>query len=153
MGFYDGFFGPGSGSLWVFSLTFFLGFNLTKATAYTKVFNLKSNIIATACFALGHNIDYRLALCMAAGQLIGGRLGAYLAIKNGAKLIRPIFISVVTMTIFTLVYKSYDGSKNLTKLINIFGLIPTIIFSIAAITSVATIYFLSTKRPKSLSHV
>ena len=68
MGFYDGFLGPGTGSFWVFFLTFFLGYNLTKATAYTKVFNLKSNIIATACFIVGHNVDYRVALCMATGN-------------------------------------------------------------------------------------
>lgn len=107
LGFYDGFFGPGTGSFWVFLLTYFLGYNLTKATAYTKVFNLKSNIIATVCFAYGQNIDYRIALCMAAGQLIGGQLGAHLAIKNGATLIRPIFISVVSLTIISLIYKAY----------------------------------------------
>lgn len=102
LGFYDGFFGPGTGSFWVFALTFFLGYNLTKATAYTKVFNLKSNIIATICFALGQNIDYRVAMCMAVGQLIGGRFGAYLAMRKGAALIRPIFISVVSITIISL---------------------------------------------------
>lgn len=63
--------------------------------------------IAMVCFALGQNIDYRIGLCMAAGQLIGGRVGASLAIKNGAKLIRPIFISVVALTILSLVYRSY----------------------------------------------
>ncbi len=106
MGFYDGFFGPGTGSLWAFALVFFLGYNLIKATAYTKIFNLKSNLIATVCFALGQNIDYRLALAMASGQLIGGRLGAYLAIKKGAALIRPVFIFVVTITIAVLFYQS-----------------------------------------------
>ncbi|MHB1222182.1 MAG: TSUP family transporter [Gammaproteobacteria bacterium] len=107
LGFYDGFFGPATGSFWVFSLTCFLGYNLRKATAYTKIFNLKSNLIAAACFAIGGNIDYRIGLCMALGQLIGGRLGAYLAIRNGAKIIRPIFIAVVSGTIATLVYQSY----------------------------------------------
>lgn len=109
LGFYDGFFGPGTGSLWLFSLTYFLGYNLTKATAYTKVFNLKSNVIALICFMIGSNVDYRYGLCMAAGQVIGGRLGAHLAIKKGARLIRPIFITVVSITILGLVYKSYLG--------------------------------------------
>lgn len=107
MGFYDGFFGPGTGSLWIFFLTFFLGYSFIKAAAYAKVFNLKSNLIATVCFAIGHNIDYRIALWMAVGQLLGGSLGASLAIKKGAKLIRPIFISVVSMTILSLFYKNY----------------------------------------------
>ncbi|OAI49445.1 hypothetical protein AYO45_02455 [Gammaproteobacteria bacterium SCGC AG-212-F23] len=107
LGFYDGFFGPGTGSFWIFSLTYFLGYNLRKATAYTKIFNLKSNLIATVCFAAGHNIDYQIALCMAAGQLLGGRLGAHLAIHKGAKLIRPIFICIVATTIIFLSYKNF----------------------------------------------
>jgi uncharacterized membrane protein YfcA len=107
LGFYDGIFGPGTGSLWVFSLTFFLGYHFRNATAYAKVFNLKSNIIAAICFGLGSNIDYRIALCMAAGQFIGGQLGAHLAIKKGAQIIRPIFIIVVSVSVMSLVYKNY----------------------------------------------
>jgi len=107
LGFYDGFLGPGTGSFWVFAFMFFIGFNLVKATAYTKVFNLNTNLTALACFAIGHNIDYRIGLCMAAGQLIGGRLGAHFAVRKGAALIRPIFISVVVVTMTTLFYKSY----------------------------------------------
>src|SRR3990167_2506103 len=109
LGFYDGFFGPGTGSFWVFSLTCFLGYNLRKATAYTKVFNLKSNLIATVCFALGQNIDYRIALCMGLGQLIGGRLGAHLAIIKGVKLIRPLFIIVISSTMLCLILSKIWG--------------------------------------------
>lgn len=113
LGFYDGFFGPGTGSLWVFALTFFLGYNFTNATAYTKVFNLKSNIFATACFLFGGAIDYRIAICMAAGQIIGGRIGAKLAIKRGANLIRPVFLIMVTATICVLTYRNYSNlSRN-----------------------------------------
>lgn len=107
LGFYDGFFGPATGSLWVFSLTFFLGYHLRHATANAKVFNLKSNIVASICFGLGHNIDYRIALCMGLGQLIGGRLGAHLAILKGIEIIRPVFIAVTSVTILTLLGKSY----------------------------------------------
>lgn len=113
LGFYDGFFGPGTGSFWVFSLTYFLGYNLQKATAYTKIFNLKSNLIATACFALGQNIDYRIAICMALGQLLGGKLGAHLAIKNGVKLIRPIFMCIVSLTIISLLIRNYFNSDQI----------------------------------------
>src|SRR3990167_2348298 len=109
LGFYDGFFGPGTGSFWVFSLTCFLGYNLRKATAYTKVFNFKSNLIATVCFALGQNIDYRIALCMGLGQLIGGRLGAHLAIIKGVKLIRPLFIIVISSTMLCLILSKIWG--------------------------------------------
>ena len=107
LGFYDGFFGPGTGSFWVFALTCLLGYNLMKATAYTKVFNLNSSMIATICFMIGGNIDYRIGFTMAAGQLIGARLGASLAITKGAQLIRPVFLTVVFMTIASLIYKTY----------------------------------------------
>ncbi|MBV8803065.1 MAG: TSUP family transporter, partial [Gammaproteobacteria bacterium] len=105
LGFYDGFLGPGTGSFWVFALIFFLGFNMTKATAYTKALNLNTNIAALVCFALGHYVDYGIGLCMAAGQLVGGRLGAHLAIKKGAKLIRPFFIAMVSITIIVILFK------------------------------------------------
>lgn len=146
LGFYDGFFGPGTGSLWVFSLTFFLGYNFVKASAYTKVFNLKSSLIATLCFAFGDNIDYGLALCMAVGQLIGGQLGVRFAIKNGAQLIRPIFISVVSMTIITLVYKSYIGPEKLARFIHFFGLIPAVLLFVLPFVSMAIIYLLQSKK-------
>jgi len=129
LGFYDGFLGPGTGSFWLFVLVYFLGQNLVKATAYTKVFNLNTNITALICFALGNNIDYKIGLCMAAGQIIGGRLGAHLAIKKGVGLIRPIFITVVVFTIATLIYKNYaqsDTIKTFLQEINILLLFLTV---------------------------
>jgi uncharacterized membrane protein YfcA len=107
LGFYDGFLGPGTGSFWVFVLIYFLGQSLVKATAYTKVFNLNTNITAMICFAIGNNIDYKIGFIMAAGQVLGGKLGAHFAIKNGLRLIRPIFIIVVSLTIASLIYKNY----------------------------------------------
>ncbi|STX39607.1 TSUP family transporter [Legionella feeleii] len=145
LGLYDGFFGPGTGSLWVFSLTFFLGYNFVKASAYTKVFNLKSSLIATLCFAFGGNIDYTLALCMAMGQLIGGRIGVYFAIKNGARLIRPIFISVVSTTIITLLYKSY-GADSFLRFLHTFGLLPAALFFGVPVISMTILYLRQSKR-------
>lgn len=110
LAFYDGFFGPGVGAFWVFLLMFFLGYNLIKATAYTKIFNLNSNLVALVCFAAGANIDYKIGLCMAAGQVIGGQIGAGLAMNKGVKLIRPLFLTMVFGTIATLVYRSYGDS-------------------------------------------
>lgn len=111
LGFYDGFFGPGTGAFWVFVLVLFLGHNLLKATAYTKVFNLNTNIAAVIFFAIGNNIDYKIAFVMALGQLVGGRIGAQLAIKKGVSLIRTVFFIVITATIATLIYKSYATSE------------------------------------------
>lgn len=147
LSFYDGFFGPGTGSFWVFLLTFFLGFNLIKATAYTKVFNLNSSFIATICFALGNNIDYRLGFCMAAGQLIGGRLGAGLAIKKGARLIRPLFLTIVTATIVTMLYKTYAQSLAFAHYLHLYHRIIPQIFSILfVVVSMLLIYQRRVKR-------
>lgn len=146
LGFYDGFFGPGTGSLWVFTLTFFLGYNLTKATAYTKVFNLKSNIIATICFAFGQNIDYRIALYMAAGQMIGGKIGAYLAIRNGPCLIRPIFITVVIATIISLTYRHYSQSKFFLQIIDQLSIIHFISLATILIISLGFLFVYTRKK-------
>lgn len=102
LGFYDGFFGPAVGSFWVFALVFFLGYNLAKATAYTKVFNLKSNLFAFACFAIGHNVDYRAGCIMAIGQLIGGKVGSHLVITRGARFVRPVFLGIVAFAVLML---------------------------------------------------
>lgn len=109
-GFYDGFFGPGTGSLWVFILTFFLGYHLIKATGYTKLFNLTSSLSASLCFAIGGNIDYRIALVMVLGQMLGARLGAGLALKQGAKLIRPLFLGVILLTIVSMIVRDKRDS-------------------------------------------
>jgi len=136
LGFYDGFLGPGVGSFWVFAFMFFAGFNLIKATAYTKVFNLNTNLVALVCFAIGGNIDYRVGLCMAAGQLIGGRLGAYLAIKKGVQLIRTIFILVVAATLAMLFYKNYMNNIAIHHLISF-----AVLFLFLAVSTWVFIYF------------
>lgn len=148
LGLYDGFFGPGTGSLWVFFLTFFLGFNLVKSTAYTKIFNLNSSLIATICFAYCGNIDYSIALVMALGQLIGGRIGASLAIKKGSGLIRPLYVVVVSSTIVTLSYRSYTHSDLFTQITQQVGLLPQIMIGSAALASVIFFYLRINKRHK-----
>lgn len=106
LGFYDGFFGPGAGSFWTFALMFFMGFSILKATAYTKAFNLNTNLAGLACFIISNNVNYKIALCMAAGQFLGGQFGASFAMKHGAKVIRPIFLVMVFATMVTLVYRN-----------------------------------------------
>jgi len=123
LGFYDGFLGPGTGSFWVIALVFFLGYNLSKATAYTKVFNLKSNLIASAWFMLGHNVDYKIAFIMACGQFIGGKIGSQLVILNGAKLVRPIFLTIVFFTILAMFCKSYVDPEHVMKFASLMVLI------------------------------
>ena len=93
-GFYDGFFGPGVGSFWVLAIMLVLGFNMTKATGWTKVMNFTSNVAALGVFAIGGHVWLAEGLAMAAGEIVGARIGAGLVVKRGARLIRPIFISV-----------------------------------------------------------
>jgi uncharacterized membrane protein YfcA len=95
LGFYDGFFGPGTGTFWTMACISLLGLELARATAFTKVVNLTSNMAALLVFVISDRVHYPIAGAMIAGQLIGGRLGAHMAIKHGAGFIRMIFITVV----------------------------------------------------------
>ena len=109
LGFYDGFFGPGTGSFWTVAFMFFAGFNMTKATGYTKIMNFTSNIVALFWFLLGGNVIYSIGLTMAVGQMCGARIGSNLAMKGGSAFIRPIFLLVILLTIIRLVYMNYNA--------------------------------------------
>lgn len=104
LGFYDGFFGPGTGSFWTAALCILLGYNMTRAAGYTRIMNFTSNVVALSMFVYGGNVLWIPGLCMAAGQMIGARIGSDLAIRKGAGFIRPIFMTVVGLTIARLVY-------------------------------------------------
>jgi hypothetical protein len=95
IGFYDGFFGPGTGSFWAMAYVLALGYNLVKATASTKVMNFTSNAASLAVFILGGNIHYDAGLVMGAGQMLGARLGSRVVLRRGARFIRPVFIAMV----------------------------------------------------------
>ena len=92
IGFYDGFFGPGTGSFFTSSLVALRGYGLTKATALTKLFNWTSNVAAVLLFALGGKVIWLLGACMAVGAMSGGWLGSHTAMRFGARLIRPLLI-------------------------------------------------------------
>lgn len=94
IGFYDGFFGPGTGSFITLSLVALVGMGLTRATANTKVLNLTSNIVSVLIFGAHGYIVWPVALSMAVGQIAGGWIGSHLAIRHGARLIRPLIILV-----------------------------------------------------------
>ncbi|MGB3704083.1 MAG: TSUP family transporter [Castellaniella sp.] len=92
IGFYDGFFGPGTGTFLAISCVTLLGFNLLKATAHAKLLNLCSNSAALVFFALHGNIAWAFGLPILAGQWIGGTIGARLAVTRGHKLIRVLMV-------------------------------------------------------------
>jgi len=94
IGFYDGFFGPGTGTFLIIGFVILCGSSLARATADAKVVNFASNLAAMIWFASHGLIRWDLALPMAVAQLIGGSLGARLALRGGARLIRIVVIVV-----------------------------------------------------------
>jgi uncharacterized membrane protein YfcA len=108
IGFYDGFFGPGTGTFWTIAFMIGLGFNMTKATGYTKVMNFASNLSSLAFFISSGSVHWVEGLVMGAGQLIGARLGAGMVISRGTQFIRPIFLSVVLALTAKLLYTTYS---------------------------------------------
>ena len=106
LGFYDGFFGPGTGAFWILGLVTLLGQELTRANAFTKVVNLASNLGSLLIFALHGQVAPWIALAMIAGQLIGARLGSGLVLKHGAGLIRGVFLVVVLALVLRLLWSA-----------------------------------------------
>jgi uncharacterized protein len=107
LGFYDGFFGPGVGSFWAVVFIVVMGFDLTRATGYTKVMNFTSNIISFVVFAFGGYILWLPGLVMAGGQIAGARIGSGMVIRKGVKFIRPVFITVVILTTLRLILRNF----------------------------------------------
>jgi uncharacterized membrane protein YfcA len=109
LGFYDGFFGPGTGAFWTAACVHFRGMDLSRATAFTKVVNLTSNVAALVVFSAWGQVDPGSALAMIIGQAIGGRLGAGLAVQHGAPLIRAVFTIVVFALVARLLWQALAG--------------------------------------------
>jgi uncharacterized membrane protein YfcA len=95
IGFYDGFFGPATGTFWAMAFILCLGFNLTRATAYTKVMNFTSNLVSLVFFLAGGFVSLPEGIVMGLGQFAGARIGSHLVITRGSRFIRPVFIAVV----------------------------------------------------------
>jgi uncharacterized membrane protein YfcA len=94
IGAYDGFFGPGTGTFLIVGLVVLCGATLGAATADAKVVNFASNLAAVALFAAKGVVLWEVALPMGAGQLVGGMVGARLAMRGGAQLIRVAVLAV-----------------------------------------------------------
>jgi uncharacterized membrane protein YfcA len=106
LGFYDGFFGPGVGSFWTIAFITVLGHDFVRAAGHTKVMNFASNLAALACFAAAGAVCWLPGLAMGAGQVIGGRVGAHLAMTRGARFVRPIFLAMAALVALKLIYGS-----------------------------------------------
>lgn len=106
IGFYDGFFGPGTGSFLIFLFISIFGFDFTISAGNGKILNFVSNITALVLFALNGKIIYLVGIPMALSMILGARIGTKIAIKNGAKVIKPIFVTIALILTAKLLYSS-----------------------------------------------
>lgn len=95
VGFYDGFFGPGTGSFFMFLFVHFLGFDFLHGAAATKIVNSVTNLAALLWFIPAGHINWTLAFLMFGFNVLGGFVGSNFAMKQGSQLIRKVFIVLV----------------------------------------------------------
>lgn len=107
IGFYDGFFGPGTGSFFIFLLVRLLGYDFLNASASAKVLNVATNLSSLVLFALKGHIWWQIGLSMAAANILGSLVGSRLAIKHGTAFVRKIFLVVVSALILKTLYDGF----------------------------------------------
>lgn len=107
IGFYDGFFGPGTGSFFVFLFVRLLGYDFLNASASAKLLNCATNIAAIALFAAKGHVWWHFAVTLAIANVVGSLLGTRLALKHGAGFVRGVFIVVVLALILKTGYDAF----------------------------------------------
>ncbi|MBI3097216.1 MAG: TSUP family transporter [Planctomycetes bacterium] len=105
IGFYDGFFGPGTGSFLIFIMVRFLGFDFVTGTGNAKFLNWSSNVASLLTFAFQGLVLWTLAIPMAAANALGAWCGASFAIRRGAGLVRWVFLAVAVAIAGTMMAK------------------------------------------------
>ncbi len=107
IGFYDGFFGPGTGSFLVFSFVRLLGYDFLSASAAAKLINTATNLAALILFAAKGHIWWHFVAAMALANVLGSLLGSRLALKHGTGFVRAVFILVVSALIIKTGYDAF----------------------------------------------
>jgi uncharacterized membrane protein YfcA len=107
IGFYDGFFGPGTGSFLIFLFVRFFGFDFLSASAAAKIVNVACNFSALMWFGYSGHILWQLGLTMAGCQIVGSLTGTRLAMKYGSGFVRKVFLFVVSALIVKTAYDSF----------------------------------------------
>jgi len=109
IGFYDGLFGPGTGTFLIFVLVGLLGYAFLKASATAKVVNVGTNAAALLVFGYHGAILFSLGFYLAACNVSGSILGARLAIRGGSALIRKVFLGVLFLLVLRLAWDTFHG--------------------------------------------
>ena len=109
LGFYDGFFGPGTGSFLIFAFVGIFGFDFLAASASAKAVNWSTNVASVIYFAATDQLLYGIAIAMAACSVIGAIIGTRLAIAKGSRFVRVFFLFVVTALIAKLAHTMWQG--------------------------------------------
>ncbi len=99
IGFYDGFFGPGTGSFLVFLFVRVLGYDFLSASAAAKLVNTATNVSALVLFIAKGHIWWHFVLAMALANVLGSLAGTRLALKHGTGFVRVVFLAVVSALI------------------------------------------------------
>ncbi|MCJ0765408.1 sulfite exporter TauE/SafE family protein [Variovorax terrae] len=107
LGFYDGFFGPGTGSFFVFLFVRWLGYDFLNASASAKLLNTATNLAALILFALKGHVWWHFALTLAIANVVGSLLGTHMALKHGTGFVRSVFILVVSALILKTGYDAF----------------------------------------------
>ena len=108
LGFYDGFFGPGTGAFFIFIFVRFFGYDFLHASASSKVVNLMTNFAALAFFLPVGAFFIQAALVMAFCNVIGAVLGAHLAVKKGSQFVRKFFLILLAALILKMAYGTLE---------------------------------------------
>ncbi|MDP3538217.1 MAG: TSUP family transporter [Azonexus sp.] len=107
IGFYDGFFGPGTGSFLIFLFVRFFGFDFLHASASAKVVNVATNLAALTYFVPNGYVLPVLAAIMAAANISGSMAGTWLALRHGSAFVRKVFLVVVGMLIVKFAWDTF----------------------------------------------
>lgn len=107
VGFYDGFFGPGTGSIFIIALFLINSLSLLQASATSKIFNFASNIGAFVAFVMAGKMAFVIGIPMILANLLGNHLGSLHAIKSNGEIIKKILIVTVGLMMATLLYRFF----------------------------------------------
>lgn len=105
LGFYDGFFGPGTGTFLILAFYSLLGMNMMNASAVAKVVNLASGVGSFITFAIKGNVLYSIGIPLAMANILGSFIGSKIAIKKGQGFIKIIIIAVFVIMFASLLLR------------------------------------------------